>query len=196
MDAFGVEDRVEGARELAVVVTDQELQRSFSLGEREHEVPGLLRCPRTIGVLGQPGEVYSPGRELDEEQHVDSPQRDRVDREEVAREHALRLAADELAPGKPSAPSRRSEPGAGEDPTDARWGDLDTERDQLSGDPLVSPPRVLPRESQHELADIPADLGADGTAPRIRPVLGDEPAVPCEKRFRGDEERAPPRPRE
>ena len=58
-DALSVEDRVEGVRELAVVVSDQELQGSFSLGERE--VPGLLGCPRTIGVLGQPGEVYSPG---------------------------------------------------------------------------------------------------------------------------------------
>jgi hypothetical protein len=39
-------------------------------------------------------------------------------------------------------------------------------------------------------------LGRPGTPPRIRPVLGDEPAVPRQQRFRGHKERAPPRPGE
>jgi hypothetical protein len=47
--------------------------------------------------------VHAPGRELDEEQNVDPPQGDRVDGEEVARDHALCLASDELAPGNPGA---------------------------------------------------------------------------------------------
>ncbi len=45
-------------------------------------------------------------------------------------------------------------------------------------------------------AEIAADLRAPGTPPRVRPVLGDEAAVPRQQRFRGHEERAPPRPGE
>lgn len=71
------------ACELAVVVTDQELQGPLALRERGHEVPGLLRCPRAVGVLGHAGEVHAPGGKLDEEQHVGPPEGDRVDCEEV-----------------------------------------------------------------------------------------------------------------
>ena len=59
--ALSVEDRVEGSRELAVVVADQELQGPVPLREREEEVPRLLSCPCAVWVLGQAGEVYAPG---------------------------------------------------------------------------------------------------------------------------------------
>src|ERR1035441_1345564 len=49
------------ARELAVVVTDQELQGPVAFGEREHEAPGLLRCPGTVGVLAHAGKAHTPG---------------------------------------------------------------------------------------------------------------------------------------
>jgi hypothetical protein len=48
---------------------------------------------------------------LDEEEHVDSAQRDGLDGEEVAGEHGRGLTADELAPGQPTSLSRRAEPG-------------------------------------------------------------------------------------
>src|ERR1019366_7792942 len=161
-DALSVEGRVEGARELAVVVTDQELQGPVAVAEREHEIPRLLRCPRTIRVLGQASKVHPPGGELDEEQHIDSPQADGVDREEVARDRAASLTADELAPGKPVARRGRSKARGGEDPTDARGRDGEPPV-KLTGDPLISPPPVLPGEPQHKLADFLADLGAPGT---------------------------------
>src|ERR1035441_7657402 len=59
--ALSVEDRVEGSRELAVVVADQELERSLAVGEREHEAPGLLGRPCAVWVLGPAGEVHAPG---------------------------------------------------------------------------------------------------------------------------------------
>src|SRR5664280_3182188 len=58
-DPLGVEHGAEGARELAVAVSDHELQGSFSFGEREHEIPRLLRCPRTVWVLGHASEVHA-----------------------------------------------------------------------------------------------------------------------------------------
>ena len=118
--ALSVEDRVEGSRELAVVVADQTLERSLAVGERAHEVPRLLGRPCTVWVLGQAGEVHAPGSELDEEQHVDPPQRDGVDREEIARDDALCLAADELTPGDPAALSGGSNSGGLHELTDGR----------------------------------------------------------------------------
>src|ERR1035438_5870758 len=61
LDALSAEDRVESTCELAVVVADQELQRSLTLGEREGEVPRLLGCPGTVWILGQTGEVDASG---------------------------------------------------------------------------------------------------------------------------------------
>ena len=60
-DTLGAEHRVKGARELAVVVADQKLQRSLALREREHEVPRLLGRPRTVGVLAHADKLHAPG---------------------------------------------------------------------------------------------------------------------------------------
>jgi hypothetical protein len=68
----------------------------------------------------------------------------------VKKSHAIMLcalAADELAPRHAAALAGRSDPGADQDVADARLGDLDPEPDQLTGDPPVSPPRVLTSES-------------------------------------------------
>src|ERR1035441_1418656 len=130
--------------------TNEEPQWSLVLGEREDKVPRLLGCPDTVRVLAHAGEVHAPGRELDKEQHVDPPQRDRLDREKVARDHALSLAPDELAPGRPTTSPGRSQPRVGKDLADARRGDLDPEPCELACDPPVPPSRVLPREAQHQ----------------------------------------------
>src|ERR1039458_1548516 len=111
-DSLGVEDRVEGTRELAVVVADQKLEWPVAFGEREHEVPALLGGPIAVGVLAHAREMHAPRRELDEEQHVDPLQHERVDREEIARAHALRLAADELTPRDPATLAGWSDPSA------------------------------------------------------------------------------------
>ena len=52
------------------------------------EVAGLLGDPGAGRVRRDAGEVDAPRAELDEEQHVDAPQQDRVDAEEVAGDDA------------------------------------------------------------------------------------------------------------
>jgi hypothetical protein len=89
--AFAGEDRVEVARELAVVVADQEAKRSSSLLERPGELTRLLGDPWSGRVGGAAGEVDAPATQLDEEERVQPLQRDRLDGEEVDCEHALRL---------------------------------------------------------------------------------------------------------
>jgi hypothetical protein len=55
------------------------------------QVPRLLSHPRPIRVRRDPSEAHSPGRDLDEEQHVEPLQEERVDGEEVALKNARRL---------------------------------------------------------------------------------------------------------
>src|SRR6266511_4097454 len=50
-------------------------------------------------VLANP-KVDAPASELDEEEHVEPLQPDGLDREEVDGDHALRVSAQEVAPGK------------------------------------------------------------------------------------------------
>jgi hypothetical protein len=90
-DAFAGEDGVEVAGELAVAVADQKAKRSRSLVERPGELARLLGDPWSGRVGGAAGEVDAPATQLDEEEHVQPLQRDRLDGEEVDREHALRL---------------------------------------------------------------------------------------------------------
>jgi hypothetical protein len=44
--------------------------------------------------------------ELDEEEHVQPAEPERVDREEVAGDHRLRVRPEKLAPGEAGAPAR------------------------------------------------------------------------------------------
>jgi hypothetical protein len=107
-------------------------------------------------VLAHAGDAHSPGGKLDEEQNVDPSQSARV---EVARDLALRLSADELAPGEPGSHPSGSKASGDEDASDARSGYLDPETMKLTGDPPVSRPRVLPPKPQHAISIIAAIAG-------------------------------------
>jgi hypothetical protein len=95
-DAAGPEHLVEGAAVLAVAVADQE-PRAL-VGEVEAEVSCLLGDPRAVGVSRAAGEPYAPACVRDEEQHVVPAQDHALDGEEVARDDAGRLGAQERAP--------------------------------------------------------------------------------------------------
>src|SRR6266487_1830604 len=60
----------------------------------------LLGHPPAVRVRRDPGEMHATGRELDDEQHVEALQEQRVDGEEVALEDARRLLAQELCPAR------------------------------------------------------------------------------------------------
>ena len=82
---------IDAVRIDAVAIVDQETRPLENVGEAE--VARLLDDPRSGWVRGATGKVDAPAAELDEEQHVQAAQRDRLDREEIAGEHARRLAA-------------------------------------------------------------------------------------------------------
>src|SRR4029453_7641980 len=97
-------DLVEGGRELAVAVVDQAAHAVEQAGEAE--VARLLGHPSTGGISRAAGEMGAPGFQLNEEEHVEAAQRERLDGEEVAGEHRLRLLAQELPPARARAPRR------------------------------------------------------------------------------------------
>jgi len=61
-------------------------------------------------MLGDAGKVDPPAFEFDEEQDIHSPQEDRVDGEEVTRQDAGGLLAQERPPARWSAPGAGSRP--------------------------------------------------------------------------------------
>jgi hypothetical protein len=89
---------------------------------------------------------------LEGEQHVESPQREgAVDVEEVDREHAGGLRAQELPPTDVGVPDRcRWDAVALQDPPDGRGADTMAELEQLTLQPLVSLARGLPRHPHHQ----------------------------------------------
>jgi hypothetical protein len=98
-DRLGAEDFVEGGRELAVAVMDQEPDRLRPVDERLDDVAGLLGRPLAGRVGGHSGQIHLPRRELDEHEHVEPTQEHGLDGEEVATDDAAGLAADERTPG-------------------------------------------------------------------------------------------------
>jgi len=85
-------DKALGGGELGVAISDQELDRRRPFRKVIPEVAGLLGDPACDGISRHPGEVDPAGAVVDEEQHAEAPEQDRVDAEEVAGDQALGLA--------------------------------------------------------------------------------------------------------
>src|SRR5438093_192191 len=67
---------------------------------REAEVARLLGHPGAGRIRGVASEVDATAFEFDEEEQVEAAERDRLDGEEVAGEHAGGLPAEEFAPAR------------------------------------------------------------------------------------------------
>jgi hypothetical protein len=76
---------------------------SALFAQYQQQVAGLLGDPLAVGVGGDAGQVNTAGVQLDEEQHLQPPQPDRVDGEEVAGNDPGGLLAQECPPsgGRP-----------------------------------------------------------------------------------------------
>ena len=137
---------------------------------------------------GDPEDVHVPALDLDDEQAVQALQRQRaVDMEEIGGEHARRLSAQELPPGRVGLPFRRGRDLQGlEDPADGGGADPVAELEQFTLDPLVSPAVILAGELPDQHYDLRADRRTARPV-RVGPLPGDEAAVPPKHGPRGDQ---------
>jgi hypothetical protein len=136
--------------------------------------------------------VHPATGEFDKEQHVQTAQPHRVDREEIHRDHTRRLCPQELAPCGTPPPSSRSELFRTQDRPDGGRRDDDAEPFQLTNDTLVAPPRIFPCEPKDQRSHLPLDRRPTGWSV-VRPPFRDKPAVPTEQRRGRDEKGSPSR---
>jgi hypothetical protein len=136
------EHLVERGAELAVAVVDQEAHPREQAGEAE-----VARLP--VRLVVQPARWTRRLPSSTEEEHVQATQRECLDGEEVAGEHARRLLAKEHRPAPLSAPRRGLEPGGGKQTPDRARGETMTKFHQFTGHPLIAPAWVLSREPHH-----------------------------------------------
>ena len=96
---------VESCRELPDPVTNQEPEVVGVLSEIDDQVTDLLGGPRPVRVGGDPQDVDVAAAHLDREQAIPSPHgHHAVHLEEVHREHAGSLRAQERPPGRVDLP--------------------------------------------------------------------------------------------
>ncbi len=182
----GGEHVIERPRVLACSVADHEADGIVAPHE---QVPGGLGGPGTGGVGGDPGEVNASGVDLDEEQHMETAQRDGIDAEEVGRDQGVGLAGDELAPRRSGAIGGGLTSGVAEDLPDSGSGDAVPETAHLSMDTSIAPVRVLGVEAQDEAAELGGRGWASGSGLGwLGPVPGDEAAVPADHRRRSHDQ--------
>ncbi len=79
LDPLGAEDLVKGATELRVAIVDQHPELRLMLAQLHGEVASLLGDPDALRVGCAGDEIEPAGRERDEEEDVDPPQRERLD---------------------------------------------------------------------------------------------------------------------
>jgi hypothetical protein len=139
-------------------------------------------------VRGDAQDVQVAVADLEREQDVEPPQRDRaVDVEEVDREHAGGLGAQELPPAGVGVPYRcRWDAVALEDPPDRRGTDPVAEFEQLAPDPFVPPVRIVRRHPHDQCGELVVDRWPSGPV-RVGPPSAYEAAMPAQDRVRGDQ---------
>jgi hypothetical protein len=139
-------------------------------------------------MRGHAQDVQVAIADLQSEQDVEPPQRHRaVDVEEVDREHAGGLRAQELPPpGVGAADRRRWDPVALEDATDRRGADTMAEFEQLALDPHIAPARVLPRHRRHQRGKDVVDRWPSRPV-RLGPRPAHEAAMPTQDGARSDQ---------
>jgi hypothetical protein len=189
--ALRFEYRIEAVGELPVPIPNEKANRLRSRAECPCDLPRLLSDPLGVWMGRAPSEVHGATGDWDEEQHVQTAQPHRVDREEIHRDHTRRLRPQELAPRGPAPPSSRSELFLTQRLLDGRRRYDDAEPFQFTNDTLVAPPRIFASEPKDQRSHLKVDRRSPGWS-AVRPPFRDEAAVPTEQRGGRNEKGSPP----
>jgi len=101
---------------LGIPVADQEPPRHSLIAKADQQVASLLGNPQARGMVGDAAKVHPPAAKLNEEQHMQPAQPDRIDGEEVARDDPGGLLAP--TPGRRGASRRRVKTVSAQHPPD------------------------------------------------------------------------------
>jgi hypothetical protein len=141
-------------------------------------------------VGGDAEDVDPPGRNLHDGQHVQPPQCDGVDVEEVGCREPARLGAQERPPVGVQLARGGADPRAGERAAGGAGADPMAEADEFALDAPVSPAGILPGQAQNQVTDLVADPWPSLLV-RIDPMSANQPAVPGQQGRRGDDPVSP-----
>src|SRR6266542_1579749 len=171
------------------------IRKRIGLGRSESDQANwrLLRCPAPIRVGGAAGEVPRPRSELEEEEHVQASEPERLNGEEVAGEHRLGMRTQELTPAEPSPGVGGRQAGLPEDLGHRRGRDAHAHTCQLTDDQLVAPTWVLAGKAQHQLMDLFRHRRPTRSPSSVRPPSPYKLAMPAQQRVGTNEERLPVR---
>jgi hypothetical protein len=189
LDSFGAKDLIKSAGELAVTVANEEAYGCLLVAERHDKVPGLLHDPSAVGMGRDAGEIHASAVELDEEQHVQSPQPHGLHGEEVAGDDAGRLSAEKLRPAH-ARPSRRwLDAVATKDCPNRARRHHEAETGELALDPPITPRWVLRGQTEDQLAQLARDRRtARAGAASVGPAPANELLVPAQECPRPEDE--------
>jgi hypothetical protein len=131
--------------------------------------------------------------DLDEYQHVESPEQDRVDGEEVAGHDRSGTRLHELRPAGSLAARSWRQAVAAQNASDCGRRNPVAQLEQLTLDPAIAPTRVLTPQLQDQLPELLRDRRPATTRsqPESQPVPTHEFAVPAEQGSWGEHQ--PPR---
>ena len=160
---IALEDPVKTLGELLIPIANQEAERFLALRQRPRQLPGLLRHPGPAWIGCAPGEMHTTTAQLDEEEHVEPLQPDRLHGEEIDGEHTLPMRSYEFAPGRAPARADRTEATFPKPCAHGRRRHRDAESFELPNDALISPARVFCREPQHQLPNFRTNRRPAGT---------------------------------
>src|SRR5215211_6112931 len=124
--------------------------------------------------------MHTPTVELEEEEHVEPSEPERLDSEEVARDDRCRVGTQESAPAESSARLGGWQAGLAENLGDARRRDPYADTCELTDDPLVPPAWVLAGKAQHQLAAFFRERGPTWSPSAAGPPSPHKPAMPTQ----------------
>ena len=97
-NAFGAENGIKGVRQLAVPIVNEKAQTWLTVFHLPHKLSGLLRYPAAIQIRRAPSEMDTPASQLDEEEHIDGLQEDRLYGEEVTGQDLIFVVPHQVTP--------------------------------------------------------------------------------------------------
>src|SRR6266508_450013 len=110
----------------------------------------------------------------------------------LAGEQAVRLRPQELSPGRPDPACRRPEASLAQHRGDGRGRDVDAELQELTPDPEVAPPGILPAQAKDQMLDRGIERWTTGPPGPATTLSPQEVSVPPGKGVRPNQEAPPP----